>query len=113
MLPINSDNFNARAWADRVNAALGRPVQTRELLIDLLDRRRRSAIPDSAMMIAELYARLGEDDEAFRWFEIAYQERFPLMFRMFVDPRWESYRTYSDPRWAALRQRFGLPFPPS
>lgn len=107
-----SDNGNpgVRAAVDRLNAVLGRPTHTRELLRSLYEQRAHDAIVDSAMVIAELHARLGEDDEAFHWFEIAYQERLPLMHRMFVDPRWERYRIYSDPRWAALESRFALPF---
>ncbi len=60
----------------------------------------------SPVVIAELYARLGEKDKAFEWLEKAYQERARLVY-LKVAPGFEGLR--SDSRYADLVRRVGLP----
>ena len=61
----------------------------------------------SAYQIAELYADLGDKDQAFRWLNIAYREHDPwllgLKTEFFLDP------LRSDPRFAELVRNVGLP----
>ena len=57
--------------------------------------------------VAEVYTRLGEKDEAFRWLERAYGERNPAMVFLNVEPFWDPLRP--DPRFKDLVRRVGLP----
>jgi len=50
---------------------------------------------------------LGDKDEAFRWLNIAYQERDIGLLRLKTDFRLDSLR--SDPRLAGLVRKVGLP----
>ncbi|UCE49732.1 MAG: hypothetical protein JSW47_06200, partial [Phycisphaerales bacterium] len=56
---------------------------------------------------ADVYASLGNKDEAFRWLEKAYQERNFGMIWLKRSHSWESLR--SDPRFDDLVQRMGFP----
>ena len=57
--------------------------------------------------IGELYARLGEKDQAFEWLEKAYAERSDGLLRLKEDLGFDNIR--SDPRYADLLRRIGLP----
>jgi hypothetical protein len=57
--------------------------------------------------IAMIYVGLGEKDEAFAWFEKAYQERTSSLLWFKTDPLLDSLR--SDPRFQDLLQRIGFP----
>jgi TolB-like protein/Tfp pilus assembly protein PilF len=57
--------------------------------------------------VAEIYAALGDKDEAFRLLEKAYEEHSSNMPFLAVDPFWDGIR--SDPRFADLLRRVGLP----
>jgi Tfp pilus assembly protein PilF len=97
---------NARVACDRHAALAGRPTNTRQVLAELVEESRRHYVPPTA--IAELHAALDQRDEAFQWLDAAFDERTPLLLRVFVDPRWERYSIYRDPRFAELRTRVGL-----
>jgi tetratricopeptide (TPR) repeat protein len=60
-----------------------------------------------AYEVGVVYVALHRNDEAFRWFEAAYDARSNCMVWMKVDPRLDSIR--SDPRYKDLLQRTGLP----
>jgi TolB-like protein/DNA-binding winged helix-turn-helix (wHTH) protein/Tfp pilus assembly protein PilF len=62
--------------------------------------------PVRAIFLAELYARLGEKDQALEWLERAYEERHPSLIFLNLDPKWESLRP--DPRFHSLLQHIGL-----
>jgi TolB-like protein/Tfp pilus assembly protein PilF len=55
--------------------------------------------------MAEIYAQLGEKDEAFKWLERAYEERSVMMMYLKVLPNLDPLR--SDPRYADLLRRVG------
>ncbi len=55
---------------------------------------------------AEIFAQLGEKDQAFAWLEKAYEERSYLMMYVKVAPTLDPLRT--DPRFADLLRRVGL-----
>jgi eukaryotic-like serine/threonine-protein kinase len=57
--------------------------------------------------VAEIYAALGDKDEAFRLLEKAYEEHSSNIPFLAVDPFWDGIR--SDPRYADLLRRIGLP----
>lgn len=60
----------------------------------------------SAFDMAEIFAQLGEKDQAFKWLEMAYEERSVMMMYLKVLPNLDPLR--SDPRFAALLRRVGL-----
>jgi DNA-binding winged helix-turn-helix (wHTH) protein/TolB-like protein/Tfp pilus assembly protein PilF len=55
--------------------------------------------------MAEIYAQLGKKDEAFRWLERAYEERYFAMMYLKVAPNLDPLR--SDPRFNDLLRRVG------
>jgi hypothetical protein len=61
----------------------------------------------SAYKIAQLYADLGNKDQAFKWLGIAYQERDFNLIGLNTDFLLEPIR--SDPRFADLVRKVGLP----
>ena len=60
-----------------------------------------------ALLFALVYAGLGDQDQAFSWFEKAYEERFYRLAYLKVDALWDPLR--SDPRYADLLRRVGIP----
>jgi eukaryotic-like serine/threonine-protein kinase len=58
-------------------------------------------------LLAQIYAGLGEKDEAFRLLEKGYEQRSASMPYLTIDPFWYAMR--SDPRYADLLRRIGLP----
>jgi serine/threonine protein kinase/tetratricopeptide (TPR) repeat protein len=87
-----------------LEAASGHPAEARRILAELTEARSRRVV--SAWGIAALHASLGDADEAFRWFEIAIEERAAGMILLRVHPRLDPIR--SDPRYWPLVQRVGL-----
>jgi TolB-like protein/Tfp pilus assembly protein PilF len=61
----------------------------------------------SAYDIATMYADRGDKDQAFKWLNIAYQERDPGLLRLKTDFLLDPLR--SDPRFAELVHKVGLP----
>ena len=63
----------------------------------------------SPWLVAIVYARLQDDDQAFLWLEKAYQDREHDLVFSNVWPMFDSLR--SDPRFQSLIRRIGLPQP--
>jgi TolB-like protein/Tfp pilus assembly protein PilF len=61
----------------------------------------------SAYRIADLYAALGDKEQAFRWLNTAYQERDLSLLGLRVDFLLDPLR--SDPRFVELARKVGLP----
>ena len=61
----------------------------------------------SSYGIAIVHVGLGDTEQAFAWFERAFEERCQFMALIKVNPRLDSMR--SDPRFQSLLQRIGLP----
>jgi TolB-like protein len=61
----------------------------------------------SSYRIAQLYADLGDKDQAFRWLNSAYQERDGNLYGLKTDFLLDPLR--SDPRFAELVRKVGLP----
>ena len=74
------------------------------MLAELTDARSRRVV--SAWGIAALHASLGDVYEAFRWLDIAIEERAAGMILLRVHPRLDPIR--SDPRYGPLVRRVGL-----
>jgi hypothetical protein len=66
-----------------------------------------SHAPVDFYLLAQIYAGLGEKDEAFRLLEKGYEQRSASMPYLTIDPFWYGMR--SDPRHADLLRRIGLP----
>jgi tetratricopeptide (TPR) repeat protein len=75
----------------------------RSLEGDETDRERRPMVP---VATACVYAFLGRKDDAIRWLEIGYADRFPEMVFVKVHPLLFELR--GDPRFADLVRRIGL-----
>ena len=61
----------------------------------------------TAYFVARIYAALGNHSEAFRWLEIAYEQRGEWLVLLNVDPRFDDLR--SDPRFQDLIRRMNFP----
>jgi hypothetical protein len=57
--------------------------------------------------VATIYAILHDREQAFRWLERAYQQRYRAVLNVKVDPFFDSL--HGDPRFADLLRRIGLP----
>ncbi|MCA1604215.1 MAG: hypothetical protein LC775_01735, partial [Acidobacteria bacterium] len=67
----------------------------------------RTPVDEYAVQIAELYARLGETDQAFEWLEKAYSHHADGLLRLKEEIAFDSIR--SDPRFGDLLRKIGLP----
>lgn len=83
---------------------MGNVQEARRILAELTGARSRRVV--SAWGIAALHACLGDVDEAFRWLDIAVDERAPGLILLRVHPRLDPIRT--DPRYGPLLRRVGL-----
>ncbi len=87
--------FRSAGW----KGALTKGIETRQA--------QRKASYYSAYRIAELYADLGDKDQAFQWLNTASQERDLALTGLKTDFIFDSIR--SDPRFAELVRKVGLP----
>ncbi|HYQ90325.1 MAG TPA: protein kinase [Candidatus Binatia bacterium] len=87
-----------------LEASSGNEAAARHILQELTEARSRRVV--SAWGIAALHASLGDVDEAFRWLDIAVEERATGLMFLRVHPRLDRIR--HDPRYKALVTRVGL-----
>jgi TolB-like protein/Tfp pilus assembly protein PilF len=85
-------------------AHAGRRTQALRLLGELKRRRQTTYVPAGAFIDPCLA--LGDYDQAFAWFERAYQEQSNILQLLKVDPFFDPVR--ADPRFADLVRRVGL-----
>ena len=88
----------------RAAAATGHETYWRSRLEQEIDDAKRE--PPYPFDMAEIYAQLGDKDEAFEWLEKAYERRTYLMMYLKVAPNLDPLR--SDPRFDDLLRRTGL-----
>lgn len=100
-----SDSPLAKGFLGYVYAAAGKKREARKVIEELMANiKTRFVCPYE---IGTTYLALGEKDEAFLWFERAYEERSICIFTMKFDPRLDSIR--SDPRYQSIIQRVSFP----
>ena len=87
-----------------LEAAAGNVAEARRILGELTMARAQRVV--SAWGIGAVHASLGDIDEAYRWLEIAVQEKASGLSLLRVHPRLDPIR--SDPRYWPLVRRVGL-----
>ena len=93
--------ISALIWA---YAHAGRRADALRLLGELKKRQQTGYVPAGAFVNA--YLGLGDNDEAFAWFERAYEEQSNILIYIKVSPWFDSVR--GDPRFQDLVRRVGL-----
>jgi TolB-like protein/DNA-binding winged helix-turn-helix (wHTH) protein len=89
----------------RIYAVSGAKSEALKLLPDLKEQvKRRDLWP---IDMAELYAALGEKDDAFAWLEKAFDEKSQQLTYLNAAAEWDPLR--SDPRFQGIVRRIGLP----
>jgi eukaryotic-like serine/threonine-protein kinase len=100
-----SDSPLAKGFLGDTYAAAGQKREARKVVEGLIANiKTRFVCPYE---IGTTYLSLGEKDEAFLWFEKAYEERSVCVYGMKFDPRLDSIR--SDPRYQSIVRRVGFP----
>jgi TolB-like protein/tetratricopeptide (TPR) repeat protein len=97
--PDAGDGHDAREYQRLERMAAGAEIEA-------LEARRAAGMYVSPLDPARAWARLGEFDRAFSYFESAFVERAPDLVFLKVDPVWEPVRTH--PRLVAAMNRVGL-----
>ena len=87
-----------------VHAKAGRRAEAQRQVNELLKLSKHRYVPPYD--IAQIYAGLGDKDQAFAWLEKAYQDRSRGMDYLKVNPVFDSLR--SDSRFQDLLRRVGL-----
>jgi tetratricopeptide (TPR) repeat protein len=85
----------------RAYAAAGRTSEAVKIRLELEERSSRTYV--SPYWMASLSVALGDNEQAFRWLDKAYDARCGGLVWIGVDPRMDPIRT--DPRFTALRAR--------
>jgi TolB-like protein/Flp pilus assembly protein TadD/tRNA A-37 threonylcarbamoyl transferase component Bud32 len=104
---ISPDDTSMKAELDNAYASAGQKPEAQAILRELLEESSRRHV--SSYNFALMYTGLGDNNEAFRWLNKAYDERAVRLMNLSVHPRFASLR--SDPRFKALVERIGLPAP--
>jgi serine/threonine protein kinase/tetratricopeptide (TPR) repeat protein len=87
-------------------AVTGRRAEAQKLLDQLNQLSKQEYVP--AVFRAQIYAGLGEKDQAFEWLEKSYDDRsIASLAEIKVDPQFDPLR--SDPRFQDLLRRMNLP----
>jgi serine/threonine-protein kinase len=85
------------AWA-------GQKDQAQKILDELKRRANEGYI--SPIAFVDVYIGLGEKDQAIEWLERGYEDRYPWINYIKINPRMDSLR--SDPRFQELLRKMGL-----
>ena len=101
---IFPDDPIALATLAHVYATMGKRREAEEIIKKLQEISRQRYF--SPYWIAVAYAGLGDNDQAFQYFEKAFEDRYFIMIWINSDPRFDNLR--SDPRFADLVRRIGL-----
>jgi TolB-like protein/DNA-binding winged helix-turn-helix (wHTH) protein/Flp pilus assembly protein TadD len=104
-----TDSPIMRGFLAYVYAATGRANQARQIVDRLILERPKHYV--CAFEIATTELSLGETDQAFRWFETAYDDRSLCIPTTKFDPRLDPVR--SDRRYLDLIRRIGFPAEPT
>ena len=92
-----------RLWALAIiHDAAGRGMESDAMLGELIAK----YADDAAYNVAQVYGARGEIDLAFRWLELAYEQRDAGLSEMKPQPLLRSL--HGDPRWSTFLRRMGL-----
>jgi len=103
---VATENSSVAGGLGWVYAVSGRRADALKIAQEFQDLSSRGAYVDFYFP-AEIYAGMGDKDEAFRLLEKAYQQHSPTMCFLGID--WFWYGMHSDPRYADMLRRMGLP----
>jgi TolB-like protein/DNA-binding winged helix-turn-helix (wHTH) protein/Flp pilus assembly protein TadD len=74
--------------------------------LKIIERLKEKAEPKMPFDVAEVYAGLGDKDQAFAWLDRSVKERFAFTWKVVIMPQFDGLR--SDPRYGALLRRMNL-----
>jgi TolB-like protein/Tfp pilus assembly protein PilF len=94
-----------KASLAHASAAAGMPWKARELLAELREESLEVYVPP--YNIALIYMGLGQNDQALRWLEMAFEERYGWLVYLNADPIWDPLR--KDAAFQSLVERIDLP----
>jgi adenylate cyclase len=85
-------------------ARMGRRPEAQRILNELVEKAQTQYV--AAERIASVYVALGQNDEAFRWLERAFNEHSANLYTFAFHPEFRALR--SDPRFTDLLRRIGI-----
>ncbi len=85
---------------------LGRRDESQAILEELRELAQRCYVP--AIYVASILSGRGDSDEAFKWYQLAYEQRSGYLAFLRVEALWQPM--YSDPRFSALLKQMRLDF---
>jgi DNA-binding winged helix-turn-helix (wHTH) protein/TolB-like protein len=89
-------------------ALAGRRKEASDMLAQLLELRKQEFVSPFAIAIGQIYAALGDLDQAFAWFNKAIDERESIVVALKAMKPSLQKSVLEDPRYALLLQRVGL-----
>jgi len=92
-------------WLGEAYAAAGSRDEAEKILEHIKKRSKQQYV--SAYFVARIYGALGQNEEALRWLETAYQERAAWIAFLKIDPCLDALRP--DPRFQDLLGRMNFP----
>ena len=99
--PTGAPGFVIRA---RMYARAGKRDEALKIVAEMKEKEKQEFV--SPISFANIYAALGDKDQAFEYLEKAYAARMPPLRRLKNGTAWDPLR--SDPRFADLLKRIGL-----
>lgn len=98
-------NPSSLGYLGYVYAAAGKKAEAEKVLVELQELTKQRHVP--AYNVACVYAGLNDKDQAFKWLELAYQERSFFMTVLKTETVLDNLR--QDPRFKDLLRRMDLP----
>lgn len=103
-IPLSGDSPDEPASLALAYAQSGKLAEARKILSELKQQSKRTYVSPS--VFASLYLAIGESDQAFAWFDKAFNDRDNMMILLKVEPYFDPFR--SDPRFTKLLERVGF-----
>jgi serine/threonine protein kinase/Tfp pilus assembly protein PilF len=104
---LQKESFEQGFDLDAAYAAAGNSAEARSRLAHDLRRLRAEKVFIRPSLVAEVYASLGDKNEAIRWLDQGYREHDEFLILLKVWPLFDPLR--SDPRFEALVRRMNFP----
>ena len=104
---LQKESFEQGFDLDAAYAATGNSAEAHSRLAHDLQRLRAEKVFIRPSLVAEVYASLGDKDEAMRWLEQGYREHDEFLILLKVWPPFDPLR--SDPHFKALVRRMNFP----